>query len=187
MGNPGNPTEQMPHGDDYLVRRLDNLQRQINELGPSIANSFNTVVAQLVTPITANSQNAGFALPVGYANRVQVNPFAIPIPNGDYLQAIVIATSSDHAVNSTAGLDFLSSNIDIYLDGVFFTSLSSPSSTVPAGYEAASTVTLSTSVFPIAGAETITVASSPYTQNKAWAANPSNFTQLSAALFFLRN
>jgi hypothetical protein len=42
-----NPGDEAPAGADYIVRRLDDLQKQITQLGPSVVQSFNTTVATL--------------------------------------------------------------------------------------------------------------------------------------------
>ncbi|HEY4269067.1 MAG TPA: hypothetical protein VGM94_12835 [Galbitalea sp.] len=47
MGNPGNPGESLPGGRDWITRKFADIDRQIKELGPSVARSFAGTVAKL--------------------------------------------------------------------------------------------------------------------------------------------
>lgn len=47
MASPGIPGSQTPAGLDYLVREIADLKRQLRELGPSIAASFQPVITDL--------------------------------------------------------------------------------------------------------------------------------------------
>jgi len=47
MANPGVAGSQIPAGEDWLVRKVADLERAVRELGPSIAKSFAPVIADL--------------------------------------------------------------------------------------------------------------------------------------------
>ncbi|HEY4267533.1 MAG TPA: hypothetical protein VGM94_05005 [Galbitalea sp.] len=49
MGNPGNPGQSLPPGKDWITRKFADIDRQIKELGPSVARSFAGTVADLQT------------------------------------------------------------------------------------------------------------------------------------------
>lgn len=66
MGNPGNVGEQMPPSEDVTIRRIAELERQLRELGPSVAKSFSGTVDALesaIATITAQQD---------YLNHLQV-------------------------------------------------------------------------------------------------------------------
>lgn len=93
----------VPYGADYLVRRIDDLERKIKELGPSVASSFATTVAGIVLPQTG----------VNYANNVAVTTtrtvvvsrtFTVPV---GFTKVQITAFSSAQALNNQAGGDYL--------------------------------------------------------------------------------
>jgi len=47
MANPGVSGSQAPAGEDWLVRRVADLERVVRELAPSISKSFQPVIDRL--------------------------------------------------------------------------------------------------------------------------------------------
>jgi len=47
INSPGVPGSQLPAGEDFAQRQIKDLQRELRELGPSIAKSFAPVIARL--------------------------------------------------------------------------------------------------------------------------------------------
>jgi hypothetical protein len=124
MGNPGNPTDQMPAGDDYLIRKIQDLQRQINELGPSIANSFNTTIARLTTT-TTNLAATTAALPVTGAVATSRTNFGLVAPGYNTLLSASLTvpsgkTSAVLIAIATAGMVTTSSGISAAINGKMY-------------------------------------------------------------------
>jgi hypothetical protein len=95
---------------DALLRRIEGIERQLRELGPSIAKSFNTTVAQLVTYFADDGSASGFTVPTGTSAPVLTR--TITVPDG-YTTAAVIAMGTVVAVNGSGAVSFLYVGLDI--------------------------------------------------------------------------
>ena len=109
-GLPGSIPSQMPAGQDELVRRMRDLERRVDEMGPSVARSFGPVIADLaakqaaltdlvanmIAPVTQNSWVTNFVV----SNTISTYaPTSVTVPTG-YTQAIVDLSVYFGAVNT---------------------------------------------------------------------------------------
>lgn len=172
MANPG---DMVPYGADYLVRRIDDLERKIKELGPSVASSFATTVAGIVLP-TSN---------VNYVNNIAVTTtptvvvsltFTVPI---GFTRVHVTAFSSAQALNSQASGDYLycqtlvngatGGELYDYAAAGISTGVTSPNFSTITGLTAGQVITVSTKI---------------RTNTGTWAASTANqFNAYASALF----
>jgi hypothetical protein len=110
MADPGSIASQLPPGEDWATRKIQDLERQLKELGPSIAASFNTTIAQLtaavanqVTPATGAGSASSFTLTSSAASLVSFN---LVVPAG-YTRALVTASGSVASLSAYASSDAL--------------------------------------------------------------------------------
>jgi len=96
---PGTPATQMPAGDDALIRRVQELERAVRELGPSVAASVRTIVAALVKPDTFGETATGFDPITGAWGTVATA--TLTVPEG-FTAAVVTATCYARIINTTA-------------------------------------------------------------------------------------
>lgn len=195
MAAPGNPANIVPADESTLMRRLEQIERDIRELGPSIAKSFASTVADLQAQQAAilalvNTQlvpDFGFAtasnysIPAGFGSKVTRASYTHTVPAG-YTKALIVASAQDAAVNSTAGLDYLSSYVQIASGYYAYAS----SATIPAGYTGASFASITQLLTGLTGGATITVISQPHSFTGSFAVNTVNSTVLSGTCLFLR-
>jgi len=191
-GLPGSPASMLPAGMDEIPRQIKDLQRSMQELGPSVAKSFQSTIDSLtdligkqIAPAFNFASGDSYAIPAGQTNRVSCASFTMTVPPG-YTQALISANAGDSAKNSTAGVDFLHSYIQISAPGQTTHFSFNPSATVPSGYYAESSTHMTTLYTGMAGGTVITIASQPYTSNAAWSSSPSTGTAIDATCMFLR-
>lgn len=96
--------------ENALMRRIEDIERQIRELAPSIAESTSSIVANLVTFTAADPTVAGFTVPSGTSASVLSTTIAVP---AGYTAAAVIGTSSIAARNNSGTTSYLYSGLDI--------------------------------------------------------------------------
>jgi hypothetical protein len=115
MADPGSIASQLPPGEDWATRKIQDLERQIKELGPSIAASFNTTIASLtvavanaaaaaanqVSPGTGSGSASSFILNSSGATLVSFN---LTVPTG-YTRALVTASGSVASLSTFASSD----------------------------------------------------------------------------------
>lgn len=124
MASPGIPGSQTPAGLDYLVREIADIKRQLRELGPSIAASFQPVItdlqnkqSQLDAQLAQINSLLGSVLVYGSnknytigsattTTRTNMAVASITVPDG-FTKALVLAFSDATAMNSTASPDYL--------------------------------------------------------------------------------
>jgi hypothetical protein len=104
---PGSPAAQMPSDEGGMARRVQEIERALLELGPSIAGSFTPVIAELtelialvVRPDTAAGTGAAFTVPNTYATVAQET---LTTPAG-FTKAAVVASAHVRVRNTSAGL-----------------------------------------------------------------------------------
>lgn len=85
MANPGAASSQLPRTDDWIVREIEDIKRQLRELGPSIAQSFNSTVAGIILPAAKTVVTSGFLLTTTSTVLAEID---IPVEPG-YTRAIV--------------------------------------------------------------------------------------------------
>jgi len=124
MANPGVSGSQIPAGEDFAQRQIKDLQRELRELGPSIAKSFAPVIAdltakqvalellisQVVKPQSIYSSASNFALTT---TPTTLKTVTITVPAG-FTSAVVTVLARVFAINPNTtggpagtGLDYL--------------------------------------------------------------------------------
>lgn len=176
MANPG---DQVPAGDDYVVRRLDDLQRQINELGPSVAKSFDSTVASLLTATTAHSEIDGFSLST---TPVELARVTISVPAG-YTRALVMGAAGVSGANPSSSLAF---PLKAYCDINGATSTTPLSATLGFISQAAVFPSASAILIGLSGGSTFYVRVMAYTGASSIPANSVNRATVDAAVTFLK-
>lgn len=110
MTQPGAIGSAMPADESSVMRRLADLERQVRELGPSIANSFNSTVSELENTIEGLvSFNSIGVSGGGYSTSTSFAATAggsVVTPAG-FTSATVMAIANAAATNTTAGADYL--------------------------------------------------------------------------------
>lgn len=103
MTQPGSPASAMPLDESSVMRRLADLERQIKELGPSVAGSFNSTIEQLeqtlanqAVPAAYHTDSGGFGLSSSYSALAFLS---VPVPAG-YTRAVVMAVTNVSVRNS---------------------------------------------------------------------------------------
>lgn len=103
-----NPGDEAPAGADYIVRRLDDLQKQITQLGPSVVRSFNTTVNHLNSLQTSSSVapdlNAGTIAGDGVIHWFDTSPvltLTVPVVTGSLLITVGAGYAWTNTGNST--------------------------------------------------------------------------------------
>jgi hypothetical protein len=103
--------------ENALLRRIEGIERQLRELGPSIAKSFGSTVADiealLATTVDATSVNtgtSGFVVPSGSSAAVLTTSVSVPL---GYTRAAVMAAGTVNATNNSGSVSYLYAGIDI--------------------------------------------------------------------------
>ena len=100
MANPGVSGSQIPAGEDFAQRQIKDLQRDLRELGPSIAKSFAPVIADLAAKqVTLTAAVADIA-----ANVASINDLLTQVvkPQSIYLQATNYALTTSFVTLASA-------------------------------------------------------------------------------------
>lgn len=106
---PGSPMAQMPPGEDALIRKIQEIERTVREILPSVAGSFGPVVADLRDLI------AKVVVPAAFSNTVtafdpivsawaSVASVTLTVPDG-FSQAVVTASCYAAIINTTPSTD----------------------------------------------------------------------------------
>lgn len=173
MTQPGAPGSAMPADESSFMRRLADLERQVRELSPSIAASFNTTVAKVVAFDSIGASGSGFSLDGSYAAKASGSLVA---PEG-FNMVTVMAVGNITANNTRAFDEYLSIQVAINgSGGGTAMQMARPSRLCSATASAIRT----TSVSP---GSTVTVevrGSAP----SVWAADGNNFANIDAILLF---
>lgn len=198
MASPGIPGSQTPAGLDYLVREIADLKRQLRELGPSIAASFQPVITDLQnkqaqldsqqatltnlvnTQIVYGSQKAYVTGSATTTTRTNMAVANIVVPDG-YTKALVIATSSGAAMNTTASPDYLlvATAINTYDGG-------ENDQPCQSGFETTVTHTAITTLSGLTSGSYVQCIVSTRTNTAAWAATSTNLWRVQGAAIFTR-
>jgi hypothetical protein len=115
MADPGSIASQLPPGDDWATRKIQDLEREVKELGPSIAASFNSTIASLnvaianaaaaaanqVSPATNAGSASSFVLSSSFAALVSFN---LTVPTG-YTRALITVSGSVASLSTYASSD----------------------------------------------------------------------------------
>lgn len=177
MTAPGTPGSVAPPGEDYIVRRIADLERQVRELGPSIAQSFASTVAALVGTGACGLTGTGFAVTTTQA---QCASGSIIIPDG-YTQAIVQNVVMVSALNDQAVGDYLYAASSI--NGITGAQCISP--LVDAGTPAGVTASAIRTLTGLAGGS-IPVGASVMSGSGAWSSSGFSSATINAIAIFLR-
>jgi hypothetical protein len=118
MASPGNPSSQIPPGEDHVMRRLADIERYLRELTPSVARSIAPTVARLDAADVANAaQDAATAANVA---AIAANVASINTLIGTQVQVANATGASNGMAITVADADLATASI-----------------TVPAGYSQA--------------------------------------------------
>jgi hypothetical protein len=97
-GLPGSTPAQIPAGQDELVRRIRDLERRMEELGPSVARSFGPVLDALIQPeVKWSTASAGFALTT---SSTVISTVTFTVPTG-YTRAAFVYNSQCSGTNGS--------------------------------------------------------------------------------------
>jgi hypothetical protein len=135
---PGSPAAQVPPGEDALIRRVQELERVVRELGPSIAGSFGPVIADLqeqqshtILPARFSAVTTGWGVPSSAWYTLAT--VTTPTPAG-YTRALVVAHGYWRITYTVAGSKILGGRCriqsaagdegDVYMDPITTRSLS---------------------------------------------------------------
>lgn len=183
MADPGSLASQLPNGPDHVVRELADLKRQIRELAPSIAASFQTTVdilnqtiAQLLEVQTGAQSNLGPAITT---TRQALATITFTVPTG-YTKALVQANAVAMAYNDSAGVDYLYcvASVDIGSSGGETYNSASP------GYATSVTAPYYVQLTDLTDGEEFVVAANARTNTAAWSASTANLVTIYASVIF---
>lgn len=175
-GLPGSIPALLPAGEDELVRRMRDLERRMDEMGPSVARSFGPMLATVVRGGEAGDTEGGFGLAVTYAPVVTLS---IAVPAG-FTKAVVFAGAHAVALNNSAGLDYLL--VTSRINGTYATN-PMPSS-VPVGVWGDAHATQSIVLTGLGSA--ITVEAMARSNYSPWAAEVLNRSSINSIVIFYR-
>lgn len=100
---PGVPT---PSDEDYLLRRIEALERAQRELGPSLMAATADAIGAIIKVVNDSDYSSEFALPVDGAADRTVCEVGVSIPDG-YSQCVLTAVADVSATNMSGGADQL--------------------------------------------------------------------------------
>jgi hypothetical protein len=185
-GLPGSIQGMMPAGADELVRRMRDLERRVDELGPSVARSFQPVIDDL-TALVANTVRGGQAgiWGTGFAvtgSQADVATTSIAVPDG-FTTAAVFAAAHVLAANdqpTTDGYLYVAPRIA----GVIPTLLAP--TWVPRLSWGSAHSSYSTIVTGLTDGSSIGIAAMVSTAGATWAAQPGHRAGVDAIAIFYR-
>lgn len=188
---PGVPGAGLPAGDDALIRRVQELERAQREMlpavmaavGPAIADLQNqqaTLTNLVNTQIVYGSQKAYVTGSATTRTRTNMAVANIIVPDG-YTKALVIATSSGAAMNTTSSADYLlvATAINTYDGG-------ENDQPCQSGFETTVTHTAITTLSGLTSGSYVQCIVSTRTNTAAWAATPTNLWRVQGAAIFTR-
>lgn len=126
-GLPGSIPGLVPAGEDETQRRLADLERRMNEMGPSVAKSFGPMLATVVAAGQAGVWGTNFGVSV---TQVAVAVTSITTPAG-FTTAAVFANAHVSAINNVGPQAYL--YVGARIAGVLPTMLAP--ALVPAGFD----------------------------------------------------
>ncbi|HZL80352.1 MAG TPA: hypothetical protein VFC06_00170 [Demequina sp.] len=204
-GLPGSIPSLIPAGPDEQVRRMRDVERRIDELGPSVARSFKPVLDDLTAKqATLDAQGVTLAAQVAtltdlVANMIKpevdhawAQNFAITTTPTDfasvtfttpagYTRALIAAVATGLGYNSTASTDWL--YVTPWISGV------SGLNEVYAGVDAGHGVSLASPWFDLltglTTGQVVTINVEMHT-GTTWPANAGNVARIDAQVTFLR-
>ena len=179
MASPSNLASQLPPGDDHIMREIADIKRQIKELTPSIAKSFNTVVDAL---IFAESNAAGHNNMAFTTTSTTFASVSFTVPDG-YTRCLVTASAAVMGLNSGATGDYIYGQIAITPSGG---STGEIYQYAPAGIAASLTVPYYVDLSDLVAGWTLTLSVNARTNTGTWAASVSNEVNLYAGVQFLK-
>ena len=173
-----NPGDAVPYGDDYLVRRLDDLQRQIRELGPSVAASFNSTVKSLTAPGGFYDSVVGLAVTTTLTPILAIN---VSVPAG-FTRAVISVTGRAYAVNpTTAATDYMLAQMSV--NGYYGYGL--PVRASP-GEAVVNVSPFAIVLFDLIPGETIPLQLSLHSNSAAWGTEVVNTAEISGTVIWFR-
>ena len=95
-GLPGSIPSMLPAGQDELVRRMRDLERRVDELGPSVAKSFLPMLATVIVPEEKSDSAAGFPITTTLATQ---STLTFTVPAG-YTKMVIVYTAECEGLNS---------------------------------------------------------------------------------------
>ena len=176
-GLPGSIPSMMPAGADELVRRMRDLERRMDEMGPSVSKSFLPMLATVVQGGQAGTWTVNFAVPI---TGTAVASVSIAVPDG-YANAIVFATAHASAMNTGAGNDYL--YVGASINSVAPSYLLAPIG--PSGGYATSSGSASRILTGLSGG-VITLDAMVHSEFAPWTATGSNHASIDAIAIFYR-
>lgn len=181
MANPGDAA---PYGDDYIVRRLDDLQRQIRELGPSVSASFNSTVARLSTPDWRYYGERNFAVPTGAAHLVAVD--ITPRQGATSCTFTTIATLNQ-VHNTTATTEYVRLDVNMAASGTATVAqgLASVTQSVAAGLFVGMATINTGLIQGLTDATIITATAAVSVSSAGFAADPNNLLSVAVIAQFM--
>lgn len=183
MAAPGTPGAPAPAGEDFIVKKIADLDRQARELGPSIAKSFQTTVdelnqaiAQLLVVETGAQSNLGPAITT---TRQALATIPFTVPTG-YTKALVQANAVAMAYNNTSAVDYLycMASVDIGSSG------GETYSSAAVGYATSVTAPYYVELTGLTDGETFVVAANARTNTATWGASTANLVTIYASVIF---
>jgi hypothetical protein len=174
-GLPGSIPSMIPAGPDELVRRMRDLERRMDEMGPSVARSFLPMLATVVQGGQEGTWETNFAVPTGTGTAVA--SVSIGVPDG-FTSAIVFAIAHASAHNTTAGAEFF--YVGASINSVVPAMLLAPMP--PSGY-ATSSGSASRILTGLSGG-VIDVEAMVHSETASWTATGSNLASIDAIAIF---
>jgi hypothetical protein len=179
--NPGVPGSNLPAGEDWVPRRLADLERGLRELtasGVIRAGSLgNDALTSPLIPAVANMTSTAFAVTTTWAEVVGVD---LVVP-ADCTRLLVNATGRVYAVNNSAGADSLTTRVTLDLvNGQAFV--------MPLAVGAWDTIgaALATLAEGLTPGGTLRLAAAAKTLATGFGANAGNTATITATLIWLR-
>jgi hypothetical protein len=167
------------------MRRIETIERQARELGPSIAASFqstvdglNAAIAQLLVVETGAQSNLGPAITT---TRQALATISFTVPTG-YTKALVQANAVAMAYNNTTGVDYLYcvASVDIGSSG------GETYNSAAVGYATSVTAPYYVQLTGLTDGETFVVAANARTNTATWGASTANLVTIYASVIFQR-
>jgi len=197
---------QSPPGWASLAERLAAQDRKMFDLRASVLANVSDIVADLtakqaalaaqnaqildligqqIKPAYGFTTGSAYAIPAGRANKITRASFDLTVPSG-FTQALISASAQDVGLNSTAGIDYLVSFVDITATGGGGAYAAVAGAAVPVGVGGVSFALITYLKTGLTGGQTITISSQPYTSGGTWASVAANSTVTTATCLFLR-
>jgi len=181
----------MPVDEAAVPRQLEELRRQIRELGPSVAKSFKSTVENLRIAVDAATEAAASTI-VAEAGGTSTseqgvsttsNPAAsvsFTVPEG-YTRALVMGTGVAMAYNNSGTGDYL--YVMVVING---NQGGEVYNYAPSGFATSASIPNYVSLTDLAAGEAITVTADVRTSYGTWTPSAANMTTIYAQVQFLR-